>query len=410
METTSRRSLISEGLEVWAPDYPRRIGVKQLWADKKQKAASLLLEAEDDPNNIPFLSTYSFPRGHTKEDAIPEINTLFIDFDFEGGDYEGDGDRSAWRRDLSHLLVRVRRVAKYVLAKGEEAEWRASLSGHKGVHLFLDFPTLEPTTGNFYQFVEGTGEYATDLMDHVASETRLDDLQRYVDVTSSDLGRLCRAPNTIHGGASEAFGETRYCVPISIEELAEIDVDRYEELTSEPRPCPYEERHPSADVAEVLERYVATASDHARATGTGSDSTVDYSLVEDYKEQSNDDITLDDIEFLTADRPCVWSFYERDDKYQYGSQSHYMEMYCIRELLEHNVPIEVIKDFLDSAPQYDEDYSEQRIKEIISRDYNRFTVEAILRNAPEFAGADDCSLCQRVIQEHEDLQRRFNYT
>jgi len=410
MAATSRRSLVREGLKAWAPTYPRRVTAHQLWSDNSAEAASRLLDAERDDSNIPFISTYSFPRGHTKDDSVPDIDTLFIDFDFEGGDYDGDGDRSAWRRDLSHLLVRARRVAKYILGEGRAGSWRASLSGHKGVHLFLDFEPLDPQTGNFYQFVEGTGEYAEDLIDHIASETRLDTLQQYVDVTSSDLGRLCRAPNTQHGGATEAFGEDRYCVPVSLDELADIDVDRYETLTREPRQPPQTERQPAGDVTEIVERYVATASSHKRATGTstGPTSTVDYSRVKDYQKHSNDSITFDDVRFLTSDRPCVWKYYQRQDKYGYGSQSHYMEMYCIRELLEHNVPIDVIKDFLDSAPQYNEDYSEQRIKEIISRGYNRFTVESILRNAPEFAGYDDCSLCQRVIQDHSDLQRRFN--
>jgi hypothetical protein len=398
---------IRSALQTWAPTYPRRAGVHQEVVESESAAVDRLLAADDSPDDIPFLSTYAFPRGHTTANHIPRVDTLFIDFDFDGGNYEsGSGDVRAWRQDLSQLLVRARRVASYILESGQAANWRAALSGHKGVHLFLDFDPIPPSAGSQEQFAAGTEQYAHDLIDHIADETRLRSLPRYVDVTSSDLARLCRAPNTLHGGATDSFGDERYCVPVSIEELADIDVDTYLELTAEPREAPRTARDPSAEVADVIQRYVttaeATSADYVQGT-----STVNYSLVEDYQERANENITLEDIQFLTADRPCVWNFYQRDDKYQHGQQSHYMELFCIRELLEHNVPIDVIHDFLDSAPEYDEEYSQERIEQIISRDYNRFTVEKILRNAPEFAASEGCQLCQRVIGENDDLRDRF---
>jgi hypothetical protein len=402
MVSELRRELIRNALDVWAPHYPRRVNRTQEWADTPSEAVDYLLEAEGKNYNAPFVSTYAFPRGHTKHGNIPQIDTLFIDFDFEDGDYEaGSGDEDAWRRDLSQLLVRVRRVAEYIENEGTTG-WRASLSGHKGVHLFLDFPQIAHDAGTFQQFINGMSEYADDLVAHIEAETGLDSLHNYVDVTSSDLGRLCRVPNTVHGGATESFGETRFCVPVSIEELTSISVDNYAEYTRAPRPVDFH-REPNQEVHDVLSQYIRTASDGSSRTRRGGPSVVDWSLVEDYREKSNDSIELEDLEFITADRPCVWKFYQRDDKYQHGQQSHYMELFCIRELTEHNVPIDVMVDFLDSAPEFDEEYSRRRIKEIIAHDYNRFTIRRLLQNAPEFCGYDDCSLCQAVIAEEDGL-------
>lgn len=401
MVTDLRKELIRNALNVWAPSYPRRVNRTQAWADGPSEAVDYLLEAEGDGFDAPFVSTYSFPRGHTKHGNIPQIDTLFIDFDFEDGDYEsGSGNEEAWRRDLSHLLVRVRRVAKYIQREGATG-WRASLSGHKGVHLFLDFPEIDSDAGTFQQFINGMSEYADDLVAHIEDETGLESLHNYVDVTSSDLGRLCRVPNTIHGGATDSFGETRFCVPVSIDELASIDVDGYLEYTRAPRPVDFH-REPNQEVHDILSQYIRTAATN-ESRSRAAPAVVDWSLVDEYKQNSNDNIELEDLEFITADRPCVWKYYEREDKYQHGQQSHYMELFCIRELIEHNVPIDVMVEFLDSAPEFDEEYSRRRVKEIIAHDYRRFTISRLLQKAPEFSGYDDCSLCQAVMAEQDGI-------
>jgi len=270
---------IRDALSVWAPSWPRRVNRTQEWTHDADSATERLLRAQDDENNSPFVSTYSFPRGHTKENAIPRVDTLFIDFDFENGDYQpGSGDRDAWRRDLSHLLVRARMVARLLDERGT-AGWRAALSGHKGIHLFLDFEPLDTSVGEFTEFVAGLNDYATDLIDDIASETGLDDLHDYVDVTSSDMGRLCRVPNTLHTGATQSFSEDRYCVPITLRELAAITPDRYESLTQAPRTVPLESRNPNTDVTERIEQYIQTATPGTSRSGTRSEIDTDWSRV-----------------------------------------------------------------------------------------------------------------------------------
>lgn len=391
--SNAQRQLIRDSLSVWAPNWPRNVNRRQQETGNAVMATEHLLEAQREDGNSPFISVYSFPRGHTKKDNIPRVDTLFIDFDFEGGDYKsGSGDRDAWRRDMSKLLVRVRRVAAFLKENGRSG-WRASLSGHKGVHLFLDFPALPTDLGEFGQYVAGLNNYANDLIHKLSEETGLRNLERYVDVTSSDLGRLCRVPNTVHGGATNSFGERRFCVPVSLAELAEIDVDEYESLTQAPRAVPYTEREPNSDVGEIVARQVRTAR-AGSSTAYSGESDVNWSRVEQYQEQSNDNIELEDIEFITSDRPCVWEFYKRDDKYRHGFESHFMELFCIQELLEKRVPIDVIKEFLDSAPEYNERETEQRIKQLISRNYNRFSVEKAIKKAPTFMRSDGCEVCE----------------
>lgn len=343
-----------------------------------------------------FISCYSFPDGHPSDGNLPRIDTLFIDFDFDDGDYEpGSGNRETWRRDLSHLLVRVRRVARFLHDNGRNG-WRAALSGHKGVHLFLDFDAVNADGISNQQAKNGLNTYGEELVQQLADATGMDDLAEYVDVTSSDLSRLCRVPNTKHTFASESFGEDRYCVPISIAELAEITPSKYESLTRERQAVPWGSREPNAEVGEIVQQAIDVASDADTSLSRRGTSTIDYDLVDDYKDASNDAISLDDIPMLTSDRPCLWEFYKRDDKYRHGFQSHYAEMWAIRELQERNVPIDVMKQFFDSAPEYNEAYTEERIKKIIARDYHRFSLEAFAKNAPEFV-ADTCGIHHDIL-------------
>lgn len=403
-KSDKRNELIRDALDVWAPTWPRRVTTRQQWADGRSRALRLLLEAEDEPDMEPFISTYSFPRGHTKGGNVPHIDTLFIDFDMEGGEYvSGSGDEEAWMRDLSFLLVRVNRVANMLAHERSSVGWRASLSGHKGVHLFLDFPAIPVSAGDYGSFLTGVNSFARELTADLMHETAISDLGEYIDVTSSDLGRLHRVPNTVHGGATESFGESRYCVPVTLEELAEITAEDYRELTRSPREVPYKGRSENSTVGETIKQHVVHAEPRAyRGSNTGGPSFADYEKYKRYvTEIQNDDIELEDVPLLTTDRPCVWSFHEREDKYDYGDQSHYMEVYCIRELQEKNVPVSVMKEFLSTSPKYDERYTEEIIKNVISYDYERFNVRRHIERSPALCDLEHCGLCQEAKEEIE---------
>lgn len=396
---------VSEVLQTWGTGWPRRSSQRQEWVDSRSAAVRELLDAETESDNSPFLSVYSFPRGHPSDGRVPEIDTLFLDLDIENGDYErGSGNRDAWQRDLSHLLVRVRAVAQEIQSGSQSDAWRASLSGHKGIHLFLDFQRLNPNLGEPNEFIAGLNEYATQLIDGISEKTGMSDLSEFVDVTSSDLSRLCRVPNTLHEGATESFGEERYCVPVSLSELVDMTPEKYENLTRERRPTPWQERHPLSDVTEVINQYVALSEESTRSYGSHAGSDLDWGRVDHYRENSNDSLTLDDVKLLTSDMPCVWEFHLRDDKFQHGNQSHEFETHAIAKLVESNFPIRVIKSFFSNAPEYDEEYTEQRIEELIARDFKPYSTEKLLRRAPEYTGYSWCARCQRVLERNPELQ------
>ena len=387
------RESVEDALRAWASTYPRRVTKFQRWATSVTEATELVLDAEDDPSNWPFISTYSFPHGHTKDNAIPRIDRLFFDFDVpDTGEYRsGKKHKAAWARDMSRLLVRTRKVARFLLKANDPDCWQVVLSGHKGVHLDLVFPPVSPSNGDFQQFRNGMGSYADSVVDYLKDATGLDDLDEWVDVSSADLGRLRRVPNTQHLGASKAFGEDRFCVPVTLKELAEIGPADYIELTRARRPVTDAMRAvPSEKAGEVLTQRVRNAETTQRSTSSGS--TVNRARIDAYEKAANDSITVDDLPFVLSDRPCVLEFVERDDAFSHRSASHLMEMKAITEMMEKEVPIDTMIDFFDQHPAAEESYTRERIEQYISRDYNAVSCEKIWQQADDFCLHDGCQI------------------
>jgi hypothetical protein len=164
---------------------------------------------------------------------VPKIDTLFFDLDIPKGEGEYDpqsgGKTQNWKRDMSKLLVRARMIAQVIQDAGLADHMRVSYSGHKGIHLYIDFPALAPTLGPLQQYKNGIDAYATELMDFLAEEAGVE-IHRWVDVNSHDLGRLARHPNTPHHGAQHV-NWTPYCVAGTVEELASMRSDTYPEWT-----------------------------------------------------------------------------------------------------------------------------------------------------------------------------------
>ncbi|UBF22643.1 DNA primase [Halorubrum tailed virus 25] len=384
---------VEDALRAWAPTYPRRATKYQRWATSIPEAVELVLDAEESPDNWPFISTYSFPNGHTKDGNIPRIDRLFFDFDIPDTDeYRSGGNHAdAWARDMSRLLVRTRKVARFLLKSENPDCWQVVLSGHKGVHIDLVFPTVEPSNGDFDQFKNGMASYADSIVEYLKDATGLDDLDKWVDVDSADLGRMRRVPNTKHLGASKAFGEDRFCVPVSLKELAEIGPADYIELTRSRRPVTKAMyATPNEKAGEVLTQRIRTAPTTARSTSSGS--TVNRSRIQAYEDRANDSITVDDIPFVLSDRPCVVEFPERDDAFSHRAASHMMEMKAVTEMMEKGVPIQTMIDFLNQHPRADEEYTRERIEQYISRDYNAVTCEKVWRQADQFCLHGGCKI------------------
>ncbi|MDR5672461.1 hypothetical protein RH858_04765 [Halalkaliarchaeum sp. AArc-GB] len=248
-----------------------------------------------------------------------------IDLDFEGSK---DAPDSEWAREMSALLVRTRMIATALLEADREQYWRASLSGHKGVHLYVDFEALDREIGTANQFRNGVAEYTNDFLETLKDETGLTNLDDYIDVVSGrDFARLTRLPNTIHDGATERFGETRFCVPVTIEELAQITPKEYINLTRRPRPIPDGcKRVTSKNARRLLTRAIRVAPDTGRVpVVTNSAGSKDTGRVKTYQEETvNDAMDLDRLKIHL--RPFTWDFREREDMFSHGHESHIMEI------------------------------------------------------------------------------------
>jgi uncharacterized protein YqkB len=414
-EATTDKKHVEDALLAWATTYPRRVTKYQHWVTSLTEATAHILEAERDPDNGAFISTYSFPSGHTKDDGIPRIDRLFIDMDVpDDGEYRSGAEREdAWIRDMSRLLIRVRKVAHFLLNSEDPGCWQASLSGHKGVHLDLVFSEIPTENRSFNQVHNGMGTFSDSLTEYLRSATDMNDLDEYIDVSSADLGRMRRVPNTIHAGATQSFGEDRFCVPVTLAELANIKPADYINFTKSRRPVTDGMKAvPNESAADVLTHNIKIASESDfRHTGGGSSASVDR-LVQ-YEKGQNDRIDVEDLPFVMSDRPCVLSFFEDQQAFSHRSSSHLMEMKAITEMAEKGVPIKLRRDedgdvlvkkdvptvvggtmveAFANHPRFNRVYTRERVNEYLSRDYSPVSCNKIWQQADQFCLHSDCQI------------------
>lgn len=398
-------NLLTKSADVWTPSYPRRCAglVGPEWGQiAVQSSEELVHNLQQVNGTYPgYVSTYSFPDGHptTNSENIPRIDTLMIDFDVEFEDEEFS--KVKWVRNISSLLTRIRMICNTFIERGVDKYWRASLSGYKGVHLYLDFPPIE-NCGTANQIRNGMKNYTDVVVDTIIDQTSITDLKQFIDVSSGwDLSRLTRLPNTKHEKAIRSFGEDRYCVPVSIKELADIYPEDYIRLTREARELPEScKRNPRLKAKKLIENYIKTAPrEKEYRKGT---SVKDEAKFRQYKnEVVNDDVTLDDVRFLLSRKPCIWSFRENDNMFNEGHASHIMEMQCILAMSNIGTPIDVMHKFFSHHDEYDEQVTDSRIQEVLSRDYQEFNCQTILEEAPQFCLKQGC----KIYQNEESLQR-----
>jgi hypothetical protein len=395
----NHEKLLWEASKVWCPDVatdaPRQVSTRfriQEPVNNRVELVSNLLEA-GRAGKDGFVSTYSFPRGHTDDgDNIPKIDTIFIDFDVPADSEYRERNRTldAWKRSMSDLLIRVQLVAEAIIEGGKQDNWRASLSGHKGIHLFFDFEPVDIGNGSYTQFKRGLEKYGDQMIEQLDEIAGGINIGPWVDVDSSDLARLVRHPNTPHPGA-EHREETSWCVPVSIEELVDMTPDKYLKLTSGPRPVPIKERSPSVAGRQEVALEVRNASGgeyHSERRG----SVKDPKAVKRYKEESNDRIKVSHIPLLVKNKPCIMEFVKRNDSYEYGSESRVMEINVMKELIQKNVPIDVIVNFFRPIPGFNEGTTRSLVEDLISRYEGPFTCQNIWDSGGEFCvGMNDRS-------------------
>lgn len=426
-------ALLEDAASVWCPSYPRRVstptpGTVRGWGQATAQSVEELVYHVNEcvPSSPGFVSTYSFPRGHPGDDGIPMVDTIMWDFDRDEND---DGTEAGWLKDMNQLLVRVRLFCQELIRAGVDQYWRASLSGKKGVHLYLDFPPIPEEEGSLIQFRRGIRRYSETVMNYMITQANLPSLDGYLDVSSGrDLSRLTRLPNTVHEGATERFGEPRYCVPVSIRELSTITPDVYRALTRAPRPVPDMcRRIPSERAGEKIRLSVRLATESGM--GSALSGVSDPRRISEYRENENEAITVKHLKFHLSQKPCIWRWRENPKMFDYGEQSHIFEMNAIAAMRSLQTPIDTMIQFFDANPEvglsavpdFDREYTRDRIETVISRNYAEntsddpsdtreafrgFNCKKILEKSPAFClGAAGCRVYQKNEAEFDAHQQ-----
>lgn len=400
--------LLYEASMAWADGFPRQSTYGKSARQRAVESTPELaenLKRSAEAGGPGYASVYSFPRGHSTDGNVPEIDTVFLDLDIpkDQGVYDPQegGTTQNWRRDLSKLLVRARMIARVALDAGLAKHFRVAYSGHKGIHLYIDFPAVDPDLGPLQQYKNGIEAYAKGMMDYLSNEAGIK-IHEWIDVTSHDLGRLARHPNTPHHGAQHVDW-TPYCVPGSMEELAGLDPDGYLEVTREPRPIVDDGRNPSEKAHDKLTENIKDATESGSTSTPGQSQSRDDGAISHYREESNDAIEVETVrELLIKGKPCIAEWVERDDAYKHGQASRIMEISVIKELTAHDVPIDIMVEFFSEIPRFDEKYTRRLIRDIIARYYpSSFVCQNIVDKAPQFCLGETCN----IYEYSDDLQK-----
>lgn len=389
MELTeeSKKFLLRDAVGEWCPSFPRRVTQSQVWVSDSQQAVEALYHTTGPG----FTSVNCYPEGMPNAGHVPRIESVFFDFDVPSDglygrpESSGEANPVSWAMDLQPLLDAVSDIVR-ALEKHEIIEyWRFALSGHKGVHFFIDFDALPTDMGDPHQYRAGIDRYVTELIALMEDEIGYS-LSKWFDVDSSDLARLTRVPNTLHPSATRLFAESRYCVAVTPDELTDMTPGEYARLTRSPRLIPAEARRTeSTNARRLLTQFIAEASPRHRGAG----SYVSPTTVTEYDRNANEHIQLTDsspsIQSILMRLPELWFWRERQDAFLHGAESHFFEFAVIQEMVSQNVPRETMLEYFRPIPGYDETFTRDRIATVISAGYqNRVSYKKLADTCPAF--------------------------
>jgi hypothetical protein len=399
--------------QTYAPTLPRRTtsATQMQGTRRSQTELVMALESCITSGQPGWYSVYSFPFGHPQDGNIPLVDCIFIDLDVTNRYYQPDEDKlnydasmQAWRADMSALLARARMIANAIIDEGKAENFRVALSGHKGIHLYLDFSAISSEHGTIGEFKAGLGQYGQSVIEWLDSLAGGVNIQPWVDVDGSDLARLARHPNTVHHDA--AYDDTiRWCVPVTVRELSELHCDGYLDYTNSPR-WPDIERVPSQSAHERAKEHIQTTdSSRSASSGSAKKHQKAKTALSKYRdsEHVNEQLTVDDVLFFMKDKPCFKAFRNRDDAYSYGMESRTMELSIMGRLLDMGVPVAEIHAFFEPIPGYDKETTDSMLGDLLARgnEYGEFNCETICEDAERFCQGNSCSIYQRSA----DLQK-----
>jgi hypothetical protein len=361
-------------LSSWSPDFPRRFGApEQVWVDNYTELLQLIthtLHAERDS----FISVYAFPeRMHPKEGGNPPTSTIFIDLDLESPEFSDlrnqleHGDKTVVDQLLVLRMTLLRDVLRQAKAfvsylVKQSIQPRILLSGFKGVHIFIDFPSVQFSSLEIAKYI--IRKFLDEVKIQVAKETNIDVV--FDTTVIGDLSRLCRIPNTANIKATKLLGRPQYAVPVTVEQLISLTPEEYDRLCSSPRYIQVERRE-SHEVLVMLTR-ITEDMDLDEVAITTKTSVKDIERLEAYERECTKEILTDeDYEELNI-RPCFKRV--RKEKISLdGPGGHMMRIGAVMELAARGLSISSIVRWFDFCHDYDPAITEEAVKSLISRGY-----------------------------------------
>jgi len=398
----------------WAPDFPRRFGSPtQVWVNNYSESKQFITKSLNAGLDA-FISVYSFPEyHHPMEGGNPPISTLFIDLDIESE--ELSDLRRRWdngdKKVIDRLLVLRVTLLKDVLRQGKalvgylvrkNIQPRILLSGFKGLHIFIDFPSVQFSSPKIAKSI--ITKFLDDINNRVA-----EDINVHVNFDTSvigDLSRLCRIPNTANIKATKLLGRAQYAVPVTVDEFLKVTEEDYDKLCSSPRYIPIP-RNESTEVIAMLTR-ITEEMDLDEVAVTPKTSVKNPERLESYERECTKEI-LTDEDFAKLDiRPCFKKVRQERISLE-GSGGHLMRIGAVMELACQELSISSIVRWFDFCSDYDSDITESSVKSIISRGY---TDKHLNEYGWEHRKGLKCTTIQRCrfcLGASCDVYRRKNY-
>lgn len=358
----------------WAPDFPRRFGdPNQVWVNNNVDLLQLIAKSIDTGHDA-FISVYAFPEHlHPKEGGNPPVSTIFIDLDLESPEFSDL--RNRWEHGdetvIDQLLVLRMNLLKEVLKQAKALvnhlvkiglPSRILLSGFKGIHIFIDFPTVQFSSIEIAKHI--IAKFLEDIKTKAYRDTGINVI--FDASVIGDLSRLCRIPNTTNIKVTKLLGHHQYAVPITVDDLMSLTPEGYDGLCSSPSTT-LMTRKESSEALVALTK-ITEDMDLDEVAITPKNFVKDPERLENYEHECNREILADeDYDDLNI-RPCFKKVHREKISLD-GSGGHLMRIGAVMELARQELSIPSMVRWFDFCSDYDLTTTETAVKSIISRGY-----------------------------------------
>jgi hypothetical protein len=259
---------------------------------------------------------------------------------------------------LDSILMQARTLVDYLVKHNIQP--RILLSGFKGVHVFIDFPTVQ-----FSSLI-----VAKQILSKLTGELKAETGVAFDPAVVGDASRLCRIPNTIHFEASRLLSRSQYAVPVTVKELMGLTAESYDELCSHPRLVPIS-RKASVEVLAMLTRIGQDLDPdeiHPHVAITPKGPVRNPEKLEAYEHECTKEVLADE-DFDELDiRPCFKKA-RLERRSLEGPGGHLMRIGAVMELAMQGLSIASIVRWFSFCIDYDSALTETNIKSLISAGY-----------------------------------------